>query len=91
MSDAGNFFMMYCPKMDGQTHEEAEKMIMENVEKLKKGEFSDQLFEAVKMNSLKEQQEALESIEAKFYLVLSLDMENKSVDATPAAMYLKLK
>lgn len=81
MADAGNFFMMYCPKMDGQTHEEAEKMILENVEKLKKGEFSDQLFEAVKMNSLKEQQEALESIEAKFYLVLSLDMENKSVDA----------
>ena len=44
--------MMYCPKMDGQTHEEAEKMILENVEKLKKGEFSDQLFEAIKMNSL---------------------------------------
>lgn len=81
MSDAGNFFMMYCPKMDGQTHEEAEKLIMENVEKLKKGEFSDKLFEAVKMNSLKEQQEVLESIESKFYLVLSLDMENKSVDA----------
>lgn len=80
MADAGNFFMMYCPKMDGQSHEEAEKMILENVEKLKKGEFSDQLFEAIKMNSLKEQQEVLESIESKFYLVLSLDMENKSVN-----------
>ena len=81
MADAGNFIMMYCPKMTGQSHEEAEKMIMENIEKLKKGEFSDQLFEAVKMNSLKDQQEALESIEDKFYLVLTLDMENKSVDA----------
>ena len=81
MSDAGNFFLMYCPKMDGQTHEEAEKMILENIEKLKKGEFSEQLFEAIKMNSLKEQQEALESIESKFYLVLSLDMENKGIEA----------
>lgn len=80
MSDAGNFFIMYCPKMDGQTHEEAEKMIMENIEKLKRGEFSDQLFEAVKMTCLKEQQEALENIESKFYLVLSLDMENKTVE-----------
>ena len=80
MADAGNFIMMYCPKMDGQSHEEAEKMITENIEKLKKGEFSNQLFEAVKMSSLKEQQEAMESIESKFYLVLSLDMENKSVE-----------
>lgn len=81
MADAGNFILMYCPKMDGQSHEEAEKLIMENVEKLKNGDFSDRLFEAVKMNSLKEQQEILESIESKFYLVLSLDMENKSVES----------
>lgn len=80
LSDAGAFYLMYCPKMDGQSHEEAEKLIMENLEKLKKGEFSDQLFEAVKMNYLKDQQSALENIESKFYTVLSLDMENKTSD-----------
>ena len=79
--DGGVFMIHYCPKMDGQSHEDAEKLIWENINKLKKGDFSDQLFEAVKMNYLKEAQTSLESIYSKFYLVLSLDMEQKkSVD-----------
>lgn len=78
LSDAGVFIINYCPKMDGQSHEEAEKLIQEQIEKLKKGDFNDQLFEAVKMNYLKEAQSALENIYSKFYLVLSLDMENKT-------------
>ena len=80
LSDAGSFYMMYCPKMDGQSHENAEKLIMNEVDKLKRGEFSDQLFEAVKMNYLKDQQSSLENIESKFYIVLSMDMENKTVE-----------
>ena len=80
MSDAGVFMIDYCPKMDGQSHEEAEKLIMEGLYKLKNGDFSDQLFEAIKMNCLKKQQTALESISSKFYTVLSLDMENKTVE-----------
>lgn len=80
MSDAGVFMINYCPKMDGQSHEEAEKLIMEGIDKLKHGDFSEQLFEAIKMNQLKEQQSALESISSKFYTVLSLDMENKTME-----------
>ena len=81
MSDAGVFVINYCPKMDGQSHEDAEKFIIEGLNKLKNGDFSDQLFEAIKMNSLKEQQTALESINSKFYIVLSMDMENKTLEA----------
>jgi len=79
MADAGVFMIMYCPKMDGQSHEEAEKLINENIDKLKKGDFSEQLFNAVKMNALKDAQTALESIYAKFYTVLSLDMDNMTI------------
>jgi predicted Zn-dependent peptidase len=79
LSDAGAFVINYCPKTDGQSHEEAEKLIFEGLEKLKKGDFSDLLFEAIKMNHLKEIQSDMESIESKFYTVLSMDMENKNV------------
>ena len=80
MSDAGAFVINYCPKMNGQKHEEAEKLIIDKLKQLAKGDFNDHLFEAVKMNYLKDQQSALESIESKFYLVLSMDMENKNAD-----------
>ncbi len=78
LSDAGVFMINYCPKMDGQSHEEAEKLIRESIDRLKKGDFSDQLFEAIKMNTLKDAQTSLESIYSKFYTVLSLEMEGKT-------------
>jgi predicted Zn-dependent peptidase len=78
MADAGVFMMDYCPKMDGQTHEDAEKLIRESIQKLKKGDFNDNLFEAIKMNTLKDAQTSLENIYSKFYTVLSLEMEGKT-------------
>lgn len=79
LSDAGVFIINYCPKMEGQSHEEAEKLIRNGLDKLKRGEFSNKLFEAIKMNCIKDQQSVLENLESKFYTVLSLDMENKTV------------
>lgn len=79
LSEGGVFMIDYCPKMDGQSFEEAENLIHKSIDQLKNGDFSDQLFDAVKMNALKDAQTALESIYSKFYLVLTLDMENKTV------------
>ncbi|MCQ2287155.1 MAG: insulinase family protein, partial [Bacteroidales bacterium] len=79
MSEAGVFEITYVPKMEGQTHEQAEELINQCIQQLKSGDFSDQLFEAVKMNYLKNEKKGLESIYSKFFTLLSFDVDHKTV------------
>lgn len=80
LSEAGVFEITYIPKTEGQTHEQAEELINQCINKLKSGDFSDQLFEAVKMNYLKNEKKKLENIYSKFYAILYLDVDKKSVN-----------
>ena len=52
LEDQGANLMLIIPKLIGQSHEEAESLVFECLDKLKKGEFSDELFEAVRMDQL---------------------------------------
>ncbi len=79
LCEAGLLEINYYPLIEGQTHEQAEELINQCINRLKRGDFSEQLFEAVKMNYLKDQQQALESIYMKFYNILFLDIDNKTV------------
>jgi len=72
MLEHGMFAFFYVPKILGQTHEDAESYIFAAIDSLKKGNFSDQLFEAVKMNYLKDHLTAMENLDEKFYLVLDV-------------------
>lgn len=80
MVDAGIFEIRYTPKLEGQSHEQAEALIFSCLDKLKKGEFSDELFNAVKMTYLRYAVRDLEDIYSKFFIVLSLDMLNQTGD-----------
>ncbi len=80
LSEAGVFEMTYIPKTEGQTHEQAEELINQCINKLKSGDFSNQLFEAVKMNYLKSEKTKLENIYSKFYTLLYLDVDKKTVN-----------
>ncbi len=76
MLEHGLFALLYVPKIVGQSHEEAESLILKAIEQLRKGDYSDALFEAVKMTYLRTYIEQMESLEDKFNTVLDLAMNN---------------
>jgi len=49
LGEIGNTFIYFEPKIEGQTNEEAEKLIISEVEKLKNGDFSDALLKSLKI------------------------------------------
>ena len=71
MLEHGMFAFFYVPKIVGQSHENAESYIFAAIDSLKTGHFSDQLFEAVKMSCLKEHLLSMETLDDKFYMVLT--------------------
>ena len=52
LEDEGVNVMLIIPKLLGQSHEAAESLVFECLDHLKRGEFSDELFEAVRMDML---------------------------------------
>ena len=71
MLEHGMFAFFYVPKIVGQSHENAESYIFAAIDSLKTGHFSNQLFEAVKMSCLKEHLLSMETLDDKFYMVLT--------------------
>lgn len=50
LQDHGAVLVLYIPKLVGQKLDEAEKIILDEIEKLKKGEFDDETLESIKKN-----------------------------------------
>lgn len=78
LEDCGRNVILYIPKILGQKHEDAESMIFDCLDKLKKGEFSDDLFEAIKTNMVKERIFDTESLESLANLFMSLEMSGQT-------------
>ena len=72
MLEKGMFGFLYVPKIMGQSHEDAENLIFAVIDSLCTGNYSDNLFNAVKMEYLKDFLENMESLENKFYTVLDI-------------------
>ena len=80
LEDHGANIIIYVPQIIGQSHEEAEDIIFESVNKLKNGEFSDDLFEAIRTKILKERVQSTEGIAALSSLFLELEERNMTYD-----------
>ena len=80
LEDHGANIIMYVPKLIGQSHEKAESYIFASLNKLKNGEFSDDLFEAIRTNMLKEREQDVESLESLSYLFLELEQRGMTYD-----------
>lgn len=74
LEDHGANIILYIPKLIGQSHEKAEAFVFASLDKLKKGEFSDDLFEAIRVNMLKERELELESLGSLANFFLELEM-----------------
>lgn len=79
MLEQGMFAFFYVPKLLGQSHEDAENLIFAVINDLRKGKFSEELFEAVKMAHLKDYLTSMESIDDKFNTILSMVMDKQDV------------
>jgi predicted Zn-dependent peptidase len=80
LEDYGANVMIYIPKLLGQSHESAEELIFGCLDQLKKGEFSDDLFEAMKMGMLTDRIKETESLERLAGLFLELEMSGQSLE-----------
>ena len=72
MLEHGMFAVFYVPKILGQSHEQAEELVFAALDSLRTGHFSDDLFEAVKMDYLTDYLTDMESLEDRFYTILDL-------------------
>ncbi|MBR4146476.1 MAG: insulinase family protein [Bacteroidales bacterium] len=78
LEDHGANLMLIIPKLIGQSHEEAEALVFECLDQLKRGEFSDELFEAVRMDMLMGRIRATEDL----YKLANLFLEMESTGQT---------
>ncbi len=80
LQDGGGNVMIYIPKLLGQSHEEAESLIFECLDRLKKGDFSDDLFEAMRMSTLTERIREMESLNSLANLFLEMEMRDMTYE-----------
>lgn len=78
--DIGGHFLLYVPKLVGQSLKKTERMAFNQLEKLKAGTFDDDLLEAVKTSMIKEKQLEIEEPERRAYAILNLYLYNQSWD-----------
>ena len=78
LEDAGSNIIIYIPKLLFQSHKAAEKHVFNCLEQLKKGDFSDDLFEAVRMQLLVENIKQTESFSGLSGLFLELESTRQS-------------
>ena len=76
-NDYGATLIYFIPKLIGQKLSTAEKIIINQIEKLKKGDFSENYVEAIKINAIKENSYKWESNESRALEMLSAFSQGK--------------
>ena len=78
MNDLGGFHILFIPKLLVQKLSDAEALIINKIKKLRSGDFSEQFFEGVKLNYLKEHLQNLENLETRGPMLLDCFTQKKS-------------
>jgi len=73
-----NFFFM--PKLFFQSLKRAENLLLNEIEKIKKGDFDDDFFNAVKLTMTRQYEQNIESMEGRLYTLVNTYIENKNWD-----------
>ena len=80
LEDEGAILMLIIPKILGQSHEEAETLVFECLDQLKRGEFSDDLFEATRMEMLMSRIRATEDLNKLSNLFLEMESTGQTYE-----------
>ncbi|MDD4149188.1 MAG: insulinase family protein [Bacteroidales bacterium] len=79
-NDHGALVVLYVPKIIGQSHKKAFKLVNNEIMKLHTQDIDKELLEAVKLNMIKEHQQSLEDPTNRAFLIASLFTANKKWD-----------
>lgn len=77
-NDHGALVVLYVPKIIGQSHKKAFKLVHNQIMKLHTEEIDKEMLEAVKLNLIKEYQQSLEDPTNRAFLIASLFTANKT-------------
>lgn len=77
-NDHGAMIVIFAPKIVGQKLKSAENLILEQIEELKKGNFSDELLDGIKLNYRKNIERQLESSRGRSMLMIQAFTQGKS-------------
>ena len=80
LEDYGANVMFIIPKLLGQSHEKAEALVFDCLEQLKRGDFSDELLEAVRMDMLKSRIRATEDLYKLANLFLEMESNGQTYE-----------
>ena len=75
-TDHGGFGFGFVPKDDSQSFDEAENLILEEIKKVKSGDFSDDLIQSVKLNMSMDHETRMESVDGRTWLIMSTILDN---------------
>lgn len=78
--DHGATYLLYIPKIIGQKLEAAEQLVLDQLQKLKAGEFEDWMVEAIKNEQYKYYMTTFESIEDKALMIATTFSEGKDIE-----------
>lgn len=76
-NDHGALLVVIVPKIIGQSLEKAEKLIIEQIENLKKGNFDNSLLDAIKLNYRKSVDQRFESSQGRSMMLISAFSEGR--------------
>jgi len=76
-NDLGSMLIIIVPKVIGQSLEKAEKLVIEQIENLKKGNFSDTLLDAIKLNYKKSVDQRFESSSGRSMMLINAFSEGR--------------
>jgi len=79
-NDHGASLIFVIPKILGQSLEDAEKLVTDQLDSLRQGKFEDWKVEAIKKELYKEYQLSMESIEKKSLMIATAFSEGQSLD-----------
>ena len=80
LEDEGANLILIIPKLFGQSHENAESLVFDCLDQLKKGEFSDELFEATRMDMLMGRLRATENLNNLAELFLEMESTGQTYE-----------
>ena len=80
MNEAGNLAVAIMPKLLIQSYSSAEKMVWNEINRVKNGDFSDEVFNSLKLEQKRQYASALENIDSRATVMMNLFSQGKSWD-----------
>ena len=77
-ADHGSMAFIFMPKLVSQTFRGAENLVIDQIEKIKSGDFSDDFLESVKLSMIQNYETGLEEVSNRLSYALEVVNYNKS-------------